>query len=1391
MFARTSRNSVTRRTRIRPVLERLEDRCVPVTTRTWLGTFDQFWDFAGNWRDGNGNPGAPQTGDVLVFNSAGISSLSTNNLGADKSFDSIRIESSDYLVTGDAVQLTSNVPVVANYSSGSSTMTLAVNLVNSPNIDVNGAASSLTLNGVVSGSVGLTKRQAGTLNLGGNSTYTGSTTISAGTLAVVGNDRLPDNTDVTVAPGARLFVNGFDRVDSLNGAGTVEMAAGKRFWVGHNGEDMSFSGVITGNGTVGGLSKEGVGTLTLSGGPHHFPDGLGIDFGTVKLGAANIITDSSFVNLFSTGTFHLNGFSETIGALGGAGAVNLGNSFNTTLTVGGNGISTIYSGTMTGGGVIGGGFGGALRKVGNEDLSITGLLNVGAVNIDGGSLTVAANDRIHDSTFVTVNSPGRLNVNGFERVGSLAGSGRVELASSIRLWAGGNNADTTFSGIINGNGTAGGLSKEGIGVMTLSGGPHHFPDGLGIDNGTIKLGAANIINDSNFVNFFAAGTLDLNNFDETIGSLGGNGTINLGTGVLTVGRNGFDSTYAGTINGAGGLTKVAACSLTLTNSNSNHTGTTWIKDGILALGGTGPDNKLIQGPVLIGDSTGTAGSAALFLARNHPMGDGISVTVASDGLFNGNGHDEYIGALTVTDGEVRMGNADLGLNGLLTMAGGSISASGTLGLRPFAGVIAQSTAAQTAVISGKVDLNGLTRTFTVNDGPQFFDLAIDGVISNGGFIKNGPGILRFLGSAANTYTGPTAVNDGFLILAKPAGVNAIGGPLVLGDGFGTQGAVQLDSDEQIANSAPVTIRSDGFLQLAFGSETIGTLSMVGGIINIFQNRTLTLTADANFSSAAFPAGIGLFGFSGPPGQLSLGASSRTFTVADGPAAVDLAISVPIVGVPGIGLTKAGPGTMTVNNAVVLSGPSTVAAGTLQVNDLFAGPVTVSQGATITGGGTVGALTMQDGSILSPGSSVGLLGAGNLTLGAATRVIIEIQNIAPGTQDSVIDSVDARGAVNLGASARLELVPLNAANFPVGTKLTIIRNDGTDPVVGAFKDLPEGAVVNSRYRISYKGGDGNDVELTRIASYIVTGTDAGTPPRVRVFNAGNHAPVFDFLAYPGKGGVRVASADFNRDGFPDIVTAPGPGTRAIVNVFSGNTQAGQTPQLLRMLQPYGKYKGGAFVATGDVDRDGVPDIIVGPGKDTAAIVKIFSGANGGLIGMFNPFGGFKGGVTVATGDINADGKLDIVVGKGPGSKPLVRVFDAATRTQLPGSIGNFLAYRSGFSGGVNVAAGDVNGDGIVDIITGPGAGASPMVKVFDRDHVAAPRLIAAYPATQKRGVRVAAADVNGDGKLEILTSLGPGGKSEVKIFNGVSLAALDSFFAEAGAFTKGLFIAGSR
>ncbi len=76
-----------------------------------------------------------------------------------------------------------------------------------------------------------------------------------------------------------------------------------------------------------------------------------------------------------------------------------------------------------------------------------------------------------------------------------------------------------------------------------------------------------------------------------------------------------------------------------------------------------------------------------------------------------------------------------------------------------------------------------------------------------------------------------------------------------------------------------------------------------------------------------------------------------------------------------------------------------------------------------------------------------------------------------------------------------------------------------------------------------------------------------------------------------------------------------------------------------------------------------------------------------------FGGFDGGVAVATGDINGDGTSDVIVGTATGSSH-VKVFDGATGAELF----SFLAF-DGFLGGIRVASGDVNNDGFTDIIVG--------------------------------------------------------------------------------------------
>src|SRR5581483_11420783 len=186
---------------------------------------------------------------------------------------------------------------------------------------------------------------------------------------------------------------------------------------------------------------------------------------------------------------------------------------------------------------------------------------------------------------------------------------------------------------------------------------------------------------------------------------------------------------------------------------------------------------------------------------------------------------------------------------------------------------------------------------------------------------------------------------------------------------------------------------------------------------------------------------------------------------------------------------------------------------------------------------------------------------------------------------------------------------------------------------------------------------------------------------------------------------VASADVNGDLFNDIVAAAGPGGGPHVKVYSGKD--GSVLQSFFAYDP--GFRGGVYVATGDVNGDGVADIITGAGQGGGPQVKVFSGKDGSLIETFMAFApNFAGGVRVAAGDVDGDGHADIITAAGPGGAPQVKVFSGANGSLLR----SFLAYDTGFTGGVFVAAGDVNGDGKADVITGAGAGGAPLVEAFD-------------------------------------------------------------------------------
>ncbi|MGH2768582.1 MAG: FG-GAP-like repeat-containing protein, partial [Actinomycetota bacterium] len=207
---------------------------------------------------------------------------------------------------------------------------------------------------------------------------------------------------------------------------------------------------------------------------------------------------------------------------------------------------------------------------------------------------------------------------------------------------------------------------------------------------------------------------------------------------------------------------------------------------------------------------------------------------------------------------------------------------------------------------------------------------------------------------------------------------------------------------------------------------------------------------------------------------------------------------------------------------------------------------------------------------------------------------------------------------------------------------------------------------------------------------------------------------------------------------------------------------------------------------DLTGDGRADIITGAGAGGGPHVKVFDGSSGAELGGFFAYGaGFTGGVYVAAADLTGDGRADIITGAGAGGGPHVKVFDGSSGAEL----GGLLVYGAGFRGGVRVAAGDVTGDGVPDIVTAPGPGGGPHVKVFSGANGAELGGLFAYGASFTGGVFPAAEDLTGDGRADIITGPGAGGGPHVKVFSGVNGAELGGLFAYEPGFTGGVFVGG--
>lgn len=257
----------------------------------------------------------------------------------------------------------------------------------------------------------------------------------------------------------------------------------------------------------------------------------------------------------------------------------------------------------------------------------------------------------------------------------------------------------------------------------------------------------------------------------------------------------------------------------------------------------------------------------------------------------------------------------------------------------------------------------------------------------------------------------------------------------------------------------------------------------------------------------------------------------------------------------------------------------------------------------------------------------------------------------------------------------------------------------------------------------------------------------------------------------------------------VVVAARAGEGPYVRVF---TKQGRLLSQFSAYHP--DYRGGVNLAVGDLGNDGIDEIIVGPGADAPPLVKVFSREGRQLSEFFAYQAAFRGGVQVAIGNVDGQGAREIVTMPASGGGPYVRIFGWRRDQYVPTILG-FNAYPAGIRGQWSLAVGDVDGNRRDDIITVPGeTTGGPHVRVFEyRQPVIVPSALGffAYPSAFRGGVTLATGVVDGGRRVSIVTAPASLGGPHIKVFTrnsrGSILARDAGFFAFHDQFRGGVSV----
>ncbi|MFM7843048.1 MAG: FG-GAP repeat protein, partial [Planctomycetota bacterium] len=292
-----------------------------------------------------------------------------------------------------------------------------------------------------------------------------------------------------------------------------------------------------------------------------------------------------------------------------------------------------------------------------------------------------------------------------------------------------------------------------------------------------------------------------------------------------------------------------------------------------------------------------------------------------------------------------------------------------------------------------------------------------------------------------------------------------------------------------------------------------------------------------------------------------------------------------------------------------------------------------------------------------------------------------------------------------------------------------------------------------------------------AIVVVAPEIGGEPVRVLTPDGRLLAAIDAFFGY--KGAVRVATGDVTGDGKADILAICGSGITTEVRVFDGTTFA-----RVSKFAPYGvSFKNGGYVAVGDVlvNHPGV-EIVVSPlsGREK---VRVFDSLGQELTSFLPYTKNYSGPVPVAVGNLDGRDGDEIAVAIGSGRSE-VRWFDG---------YGNLEGKFVGF--GNQIAIGDVNGDGKSDIVLTAGHGNPPIVRIYDPKFGVLNSQFTVGDPKRRDGLRVALVRSGDNGRYNIVTALEAKRPATVTISDGRTGTVVSSFLAYPSVFAFGLNIAG--